>query len=228
MIPVPSGVRVWLATGHTDMRKGFASLSLHVQEILRRDPLSGQLFCFRGRRGDLLKVIWHDGRLLEQMELQLEDLETAATEDELVAETAAVRTQTVQSFQRKRPSRKPFPDHLPRERIVIAVPESCPCCGSAKHGSDEGRFQTHGRSDQGSVRCLWTLAWSAYFRLCCGGRGLGGYPRDGFLSLFHGPGYVGHQLFQIVLGSLKLRRLCVHFPSPHSPPSLRERARPQY
>ena len=62
MIPVPSGVRVSLATGHTDMRKGFASLSLQVQEILRRDPLSGQLFCFRGRRGDLLKVIWHDGQ----------------------------------------------------------------------------------------------------------------------------------------------------------------------
>ena len=71
-------------------------------------------------------------RLLEQMELQLEDLETAATEDELAAETAAVRTQTVRSFQRRRPSRKPFPDHLPRERIVIAAPESCPCCGSAK------------------------------------------------------------------------------------------------
>ena len=62
MIPVPSGVRVWLATGRTDMRKGFASLSLQVQEVLRRDPLSGQLFCFRGRRGDLLKVIWHDGQ----------------------------------------------------------------------------------------------------------------------------------------------------------------------
>ena len=62
MIPVPSGVRVWLATGHTDMRKGFASLSLQVQEVLRRDPLSGQLFCFRGRQGDLLKVIWHDGQ----------------------------------------------------------------------------------------------------------------------------------------------------------------------
>src|SRR5882672_10790815 len=62
MIPVPTGVRVWLATGHTDMRKGFASLSLQVQEILRRDPLSGQLFCFRGRSGDLLKVIWHDGQ----------------------------------------------------------------------------------------------------------------------------------------------------------------------
>jgi Transposase C of IS166 homeodomain/zinc-finger binding domain of transposase IS66 len=71
-------------------------------------------------------------RLLEQMELQLEDLEAAATEDELAAERAAARTQTIQSFQRKRPSRKPFPDHLPRERIVIAAPESCPCCGSMK------------------------------------------------------------------------------------------------
>jgi transposase len=71
-------------------------------------------------------------RLLEQMELQLEDLEAAATEDELAAERAAARTQTVQSFQRKRPSRKPFPDHLPRERIVIAAPENCPCCGSRK------------------------------------------------------------------------------------------------
>ena len=69
-------------------------------------------------------------RLLDQMELQLEDLEAAATEDELAAEKAAARTQTVKSFQRKRPSRKPFPDHLPRERVVIAAPESCPCCGS--------------------------------------------------------------------------------------------------
>ena len=71
-------------------------------------------------------------RLLEQMELQLEDLEAAATEDELTAKKAAARTQTIQSFQRKLPSRKPFPDHLPRERVVIAAPESCPCCGSAK------------------------------------------------------------------------------------------------
>lgn len=62
MIPLPSGVRVWLATGHTDMRKGFASLALPVQEVLKRDPLSGHLFCFRGWRGDLLKVMWHDGQ----------------------------------------------------------------------------------------------------------------------------------------------------------------------
>lgn len=62
MIPIPTGVRVWLATGHTDLTKGFALLSLQVQEVLRRDPLSGHLFSFRGRRGDLLKVIWHDGQ----------------------------------------------------------------------------------------------------------------------------------------------------------------------
>jgi transposase len=71
-------------------------------------------------------------RLLDQMELQLEDMEAAATEDELAAERAAAGAQTVKSFQRRRPARKPFPDHLPRERIVIAAPESCPCCGSAK------------------------------------------------------------------------------------------------
>jgi transposase len=61
MIPVPTGVRVWLATGHTDMRCGFPGLALKVQEGLKRDPLGGHLFVFRGRRGDLIKVIWHDG-----------------------------------------------------------------------------------------------------------------------------------------------------------------------
>ena len=62
MIPVPTGVRVWLATGHTDMRKGFDGLALLVQETLRRDPHCGHLFVFRGRRGDLIKVLWHDGQ----------------------------------------------------------------------------------------------------------------------------------------------------------------------
>lgn len=71
-------------------------------------------------------------RLLQQMELQLEDLEAAATEDELAAEQAAAGAQTVHPPQRKRPLRKPFPDHLPRERVVITAPESCPCCGSAR------------------------------------------------------------------------------------------------
>jgi transposase len=71
-------------------------------------------------------------RLLEQMELALEELEAAATEDELAAEKVAARSSTVPSFQRKRASRKPFPAHLPRERVVIPAPEHCPCCGSMK------------------------------------------------------------------------------------------------
>jgi transposase len=61
MIPVPSGVRVWLATGVTDMRRGMNGLSLQVQEAFARDPHVGDLYVFRGRRGDLIKVLWHDG-----------------------------------------------------------------------------------------------------------------------------------------------------------------------
>ena len=61
MIPVPFGVRVWLATGATDMRRGMNGLTLQVQEALGRDPYAGDLFVFRGRRGNLIKVLWHDG-----------------------------------------------------------------------------------------------------------------------------------------------------------------------
>jgi len=61
VIPIPSGVRVWIATGHTDMRKGMAGLALLVQEALKRDPYKGDLYVFRGRRGDLIKIVWHDG-----------------------------------------------------------------------------------------------------------------------------------------------------------------------
>ena len=71
-------------------------------------------------------------RLLEQMELQLEDLEAGATEDGLAAQKAEARTRDVTPLERRRPSRKPFPDHLPRERVVITAPETCPCCGSTK------------------------------------------------------------------------------------------------
>ena len=54
MIPIPSGVRVWIATGYTDMRRGMQGLALTVQEQLKRDPHAGDLYIFRGRRGDLL------------------------------------------------------------------------------------------------------------------------------------------------------------------------------
>lgn len=62
MIPVPASTKVWLAAGVTDMRKGFNGLSALVQDVLKQDPFSGHLFVFRGRRGDLIKVIWWDGQ----------------------------------------------------------------------------------------------------------------------------------------------------------------------
>lgn len=71
-------------------------------------------------------------RLLDQMELQLEELEASATEDELAAEKAARATTTVKAFERKTPSRQPFPAHLPRERVVIAAPTACACCGGTR------------------------------------------------------------------------------------------------
>ena len=71
-------------------------------------------------------------RLLDQLELQLEELEASATEDELAAERAATRTTKVAAFTRQRPARKPFPEHLPRERVIVPGPAACPCCGGAR------------------------------------------------------------------------------------------------
>ena len=61
MIPIPSGVRVWIAAGHTDMRCGMNSLALRIQQSLRRDPHAGDLYVFRGKSGKLIKIFWHDG-----------------------------------------------------------------------------------------------------------------------------------------------------------------------
>jgi transposase len=71
-------------------------------------------------------------RLLDQKALQLEELEAAATEDELAAEKAAVKTTNVAAFSRKRSSRKPFPEHLPRERVIVPGPMACACCGGSR------------------------------------------------------------------------------------------------
>jgi hypothetical protein len=94
-----------------------ASLKLQIEKLRR------ELYGQRSER---------KARLLDQMELELEDLEASATEDELKAEMAAAETTEVKGFTRKKPSKKPFPEHLPRERVVIAGPTSCDCCGSTK------------------------------------------------------------------------------------------------
>jgi len=112
--------RAEAANAQADLSSTQALISYLKLEI---EKLRRQLYGTRSER---------KARLLEQMELQLEELEATATEDELSAEQASAQTQTVKSFQRKRPSRKPFPAHLPRECVVIPAPESCPCCGSRK------------------------------------------------------------------------------------------------
>jgi transposase len=72
-------------------------------------------------------------RLVDQMELKLEELETSATADEIAAEMAAAKAKVnVAAFTRQRPARKPFPDHLPRERVVITAPSACLCCGGSR------------------------------------------------------------------------------------------------
>ena len=61
MIAPPSGTRIWLAAGVTDMRRGMDGLAALVQIVLLENPFSGHVFAFRGRRGDLIKVLWWSG-----------------------------------------------------------------------------------------------------------------------------------------------------------------------
>ena len=62
MIGLPSGTRIWLAAGLTDMRRGFDGLAALAQGALEQDPFSGHVFVFRGRRGDIVKLLWWDGQ----------------------------------------------------------------------------------------------------------------------------------------------------------------------
>ena len=72
MIGVPTNTRVWIAAGHTDMRKGFDGLAALVQTALAANPFCGHVFVFRGRRGDILKVLWFDGQGLLLLSKRLE------------------------------------------------------------------------------------------------------------------------------------------------------------
>ena len=62
MIPVPMNTMVWLAAGVTDMRRGFATLAAQAEQVTQQTPFSGHMFVFRGRQGDLIKIIWWDGQ----------------------------------------------------------------------------------------------------------------------------------------------------------------------
>jgi transposase len=96
-------------------------MALIAQQKLRIAKLEHQIYGQRSERS---------ARLIEQLALTFEELEASATEDELAAEQAAARTTAVVGFTRKRPDRTTFPDHLPRERVLVDPPTACECCGS--------------------------------------------------------------------------------------------------
>ncbi|MGH6740558.1 MAG: IS66 family transposase zinc-finger binding domain-containing protein, partial [Bradyrhizobium sp.] len=103
--------------------KASEDMALIAQQKLRIAKLERQVYGQRSERS---------ARLIDQLALSFEDMEASATEDELAAEKAVARTTTVAGFTRRRPERNTFPDHVPRERVVIDPPTSCACCGSRR------------------------------------------------------------------------------------------------
>ena len=97
--------------------------ALIAHQRLRIEKLTRQLYGPRSER---------TSRILDQAELRFEELESSATEDEIAAEMAVAKTTTVAAFTRKRPARKPFPEHLPRERVIVPGPTACLCCGGGR------------------------------------------------------------------------------------------------
>ncbi len=115
-----AALRAELALARAQLADDAATITRQNLEIAK---LKRQIYGPRSER---------TARLLDQMELELEELEAAATEDEIAAERAAAKTTNVAPFTRKRPSRQPFPEHLPRERVVIPAPTTCDCCGGTR------------------------------------------------------------------------------------------------
>ncbi|PZR93458.1 MAG: IS66 family transposase [Hyphomicrobiales bacterium] len=103
--------------------KASEDLALIAHQKLRIAKLERQIYGPRSERSE---------RLIDQLALQFEEFEASATEDELAAEIAVAKTTMVASFTRKRAERNTFPDHLPRERVVIDPPTTCECCGGTR------------------------------------------------------------------------------------------------
>src|SRR6202167_2985986 len=103
--------------------KASEDMALIAAQKLRIAKLERKVYGQRSERS---------ARLIDQLALEFEELETSATEDELAAEQAAARTTTVRAFTRRRAERDTFPDHLPRERVVIDPPTACACCGGKR------------------------------------------------------------------------------------------------
>src|SRR3954452_17683235 len=141
-----------MATARRDLPEDIDALrTALLAERARAARVEAELAVARARASDDAAVIAHQrlqieklrrqlygprsertARLLDQMELAFEELESSASEDEIAAEGAVAKTTNVVSFTRKRPARQPFPDHLPRERVVEPGPTACLCCGSPR------------------------------------------------------------------------------------------------
>lgn len=115
-----TALRAELALARAQLADDAATIARQNLEIAK---LKRQIYGPRSERS---------ARLLDQMELELEELETSATEDEFAAEQAAAKTTNVAPFTRKRPSRQPFPAHLARERVVVPASTTCDCCGGTR------------------------------------------------------------------------------------------------
>ena len=103
---IPPGARVWIAMGHTAMRKGMQGLALMVQQQLHRDPHGGDLFAFRGRIGSLVKIIWHDGLGMSLYAKRLEKgrIVWPSAKDGVVSLTASQLPCLLESINRRNPS----------------------------------------------------------------------------------------------------------------------------
>ena len=141
-----------MATAHQDLPKDVDALRVALRaERARAARVEAELAVAKAKASDDAAVIAHQRlqiqklsrelyghrsertvRLLDQMELTFEELESAASEDEIAAEHAVAKTRNVVAFTRKRAARQPFPAHLPRERVVEAGPTACQCCGSTR------------------------------------------------------------------------------------------------
>jgi transposase len=122
MIPAAAGVRIWIASGHTDMRKGMNGLALLVQEGLGRDPSAGDVFVFRGRAGSLIKALWHDGIGLSLYAKRLDRgrFVWPATVDGVVALSAAQMSYLLEAIDWRNPQNIPG-DRRARARLKKAV-----------------------------------------------------------------------------------------------------------
>lgn len=122
-----ANARAAAAKAQAEAANALAQLSDREAQIahleLRIEKLRRELYGPRSER---------TARLIEQLELELEDLVTSASEDEIAAQAAAAKAQTVRPFTRKRPVRKPWPDDIECERVVIEAPTTCACCGGAR------------------------------------------------------------------------------------------------